>query len=62
MGLRLREGLDLHWLEAKCARTLSRERLKTLVERDLLAFDGRTLSTTRSGRLVLNAILKSLLV
>lgn len=62
MGLRLREGLDLHWLEAKCARTLSRERLKTLVESDLLAFDGRTLSTTRSGRLVLNAILKSLLV
>ena len=62
MGLRLREGLDLNWLEDKCRRKLSRERLDTLVERDLLAFDGRTLATTRSGRLVLNAILKALLV
>ena len=62
MGLRLREGLDLHWLEAKCGRSLSRERLDVLVQRGLLAFDGQTLATTNSGRLVLNAILKALLV
>lgn len=62
MGLRLREGIDLNWLEGKCEQALSRERIAALVRRDLLTFDGKTLATTNSGRLVLNAILKALLV
>jgi len=62
MGLRLREGIELPWLENRCGRSLSRDRIDALVARDLLAFDGRTLATTKSGRLVLNAILKALLV
>jgi hypothetical protein len=33
-----------------------------MVTRDLLTFDGKTIATTNSGRLVLNAILKALLV
>jgi oxygen-independent coproporphyrinogen-3 oxidase len=62
MGLRLREGVDLSWLEEKCGQMLSRERIAALVTRDLLTFDGKTIATTNSGRLVLNAILKALLV
>jgi oxygen-independent coproporphyrinogen-3 oxidase len=62
MGLRLHEGVDLNWLEGKCGQTLSRERIAALVTRDLLTFDGKTIATTNSGRLVLNAILKALLV
>jgi putative oxygen-independent coproporphyrinogen III oxidase len=62
MGLRLREGIDLPWLENRCGRSLSRDRIGALAARDLLAFDGQTLATTKSGRLVLNAILKALLV
>jgi len=62
MGLRLRDGIELPWLERRCGRTLPRDRIGALAARDLLVFDGQTLATTKSGRLVLNAILKALLV
>lgn len=62
MGLRLREGVNLPSLEKRCGSSLPRARIDTLVGRGLMTFDGLTLSATKSGRLVLNAILKSLLV
>ena len=62
MGLRLREGVDLSGLQSRFGKSLHADRVDALVRQGLLRIVGSRLSTTASGRLVLNAILKALLV
>jgi oxygen-independent coproporphyrinogen-3 oxidase len=62
MGLRLSEGVDLTRF-ARLGVSLPRdERLRNLIETGLLERDGNFLRTTRSGRPLLNAVLRELLV
>jgi oxygen-independent coproporphyrinogen-3 oxidase len=61
MGLRLTEGIDLHALEIETGQRLPAERIASLASSGLLAWQGSRLSATPHGRLVLNAILKTLL-
>ena len=62
MGLRLREGVDLSGLQSRFGKSLHADRVDALVRQGLLRIVGSRLSTTATGRLVLNAILKALLV
>lgn len=62
MGLRLREGVDLSDFQARFGKSLHPDRVDALVRQDLLHVVGNRLTTTAAGRLVLNAVLKSLLV
>lgn len=61
MGLRLSEGVDLHALEVETGQRLAAERITPLASRGLVTLQGSRLSATPQGRLVLNAVLKSLL-
>jgi oxygen-independent coproporphyrinogen-3 oxidase len=62
MGLRLSEGVDLSDFQARFGKSLHPDRVDALVRQDLLHVVGNRLTTTAAGRLVLNAVLKSLLV
>lgn len=62
MSLRLAEGSDLARYRAIAGRDLPQEKLRALVEAGLVVQDGDRLQTTRSGRMLLNAILRALLV
>jgi oxygen-independent coproporphyrinogen-3 oxidase len=62
MGLRLREGVDRATVEAAIGRPLSPARIEALQDQRLLTNDNGRLRTTASGRLVLNAVLKQLLL
>lgn len=61
MGLRLTEGIDLHALEIETGQRLPAKRIASLASSGLLASEGSRLSATPQGRLVLNAVLKTLL-
>lgn len=61
MGLRLTEGIDLHALEVETGQRLAADRITSLASSGLLALQGSRLSATPQGRLVLNAVLKTLL-
>jgi putative oxygen-independent coproporphyrinogen III oxidase len=62
MGLRLREGIDRAAVENALGRQLSPARIRALQDQRLLANDNGRLRATASGRLVLNAVLKQLLL
>jgi putative oxygen-independent coproporphyrinogen III oxidase len=62
MGLRLSEGIDCEPIERALGRPLSPARLQAMQEQGLLTTTNGRLRTTASGRLVLNAILKELLL
>lgn len=62
MGLRLAEGIDLRALEAGSGRSLPEGRIRTLRDQGLLVSSQGRLAATPSGRLVLNAVLRALLV
>lgn len=61
MGLRLREGIDLDRYEHLARRELSETLLSKLSEIGLLARSGNRISTTASGRIVLDSVLKELI-
>ncbi|MBI1171113.1 coproporphyrinogen III oxidase [bacterium] len=62
MALRLNEGADLDRFATLWGRNITPAKLTALVEADLVTIDGRKLRTSRTGRLLLNAILRDLLV
>jgi oxygen-independent coproporphyrinogen-3 oxidase len=62
MGLRLSEGVELAPVEHALRRPLSPARIEALQRQGLLAYENGRLRTTASGRLVLNAVLKELLL
>ena len=61
MGLRLSEGVDLDRLHADTGCRPAEDRLQSLQRQGLLMKQGATLKASPQGRLVLNAVLKSLL-
>ncbi|NQZ72166.1 MAG: hypothetical protein HRT60_03775 [Dinoroseobacter sp.] len=62
MGLRLTSGVDLSRIERLRGRAVSPEKLHSFQYDRLLELAGNQLRTTASGRLVLNAILRDLLI
>lgn len=62
MSLRLGEGSDMARFQNMSGRGLPEAKVAELVESGLLQLNGQRISTTRSGRLLLNAILRELLV
>ncbi len=62
MGLRLTEGIDRAAVENALGRSLSPARIEALQDQRLLTDDNGRLRATASGRLVLNAVLKQLLL
>ncbi len=62
MSLRLGEGSDMDRFTAVSGKALPQAKLADLVESGLLRIEGRRVSTTTPGRLLLNAILRDLLV
>lgn len=60
MGLRLAEGLDLADFRARWKTDIDEPRIAALCADDLLRCDGTRLQTSRTGRVVLNAILAAL--
>ncbi len=61
MSLRLAEGSDLDRFTALSGRTISREKIQSLTEEDLLTCTDNRLTASPKGRMVLNALLKELL-
>lgn len=61
MGLRLRDGIDMARYERLAGVPLDTERLDYLEEIGMLSITGERLRATRSGRAVLNAVLRELL-
>jgi oxygen-independent coproporphyrinogen-3 oxidase len=62
MGLRLSEGIDRHRYIALGGRDLDSHALDYLANIGMIKQSPHRISTTRSGRMVLNAIIKELLV
>ena len=62
MGLRLTSGVDLSKIERLRGDAIHREKLQSFQDDRLLELAGNQLRTTASGRLVLNAILRDLLI
>lgn len=62
MGLRLTSGVDLSKIERLRGDAIPREKLQSFHDDRLLELAGNQLRTTASGRLVLNAILRDLLI
>ena len=62
MGLRLTSGVDLSKIERLRGDAIHREKLQSFQDDKLLELAGNQLRTTASGRLVLNAILRDLLI
>ena len=62
MGLRLTSGVDLSRIERLRGDAIPREKLQSFQNDRLLELAGNQLRTTASGRLVLNAILRDLLI
>lgn len=62
MGLRLSDGIDLAPVQRALRRPLSPARIDALQRQGLLTNKNGRLRTTASGRLVLNAVLKQLLL
>lgn len=62
MGLRLSKGVDLTRIEQLRGNHFSKEKINSFQEASLLELENGQLRTTASGRLVLNAILRDLLV
>ncbi len=62
MGLRLTSGVDLSKIERLRGDAIHREKLQSFQDYRLLELAGNQLRTTASGRLVLNAILRDLLI
>ncbi len=62
MGLRLTRGVDLSRIELLLGTAIDREKLQSFQNDRLLELAGNQLRTTASGRLVLNAILRDLLI
>ena len=61
MGLRLREGVDMARIEALRGADLPSNKINSIVEQGLMRVESGQLSATKSGTLVLNAILRELL-
>lgn len=61
MGLRLTEGVDLARYEKIAGAPLDPAKIRNLVTADLLRVEDGILTTSRSGRMVLNWVLKQLL-
>jgi putative oxygen-independent coproporphyrinogen III oxidase len=61
MNLRLTEGLDLAAYEARWGARPDATRIADLIGQDLLSLNGDILSATPRGRLLLNAVISSLL-
>lgn len=61
MSLRLAEGSDLERFENLGGRPIAAEKLRTLLDQNLLGLEGRRIRTVGSGRMVLNAVLRELL-
>jgi putative oxygen-independent coproporphyrinogen III oxidase len=62
MSLRLAEGTDLERFHSLSGRDLSSDKIKTLTDAGLVSCKNNRLTASPSGRMVLNAILKELLV
>ena len=62
MGMRLVEGLDLDRFRAISGRTLSSERISNLREIGMVELSDERIQATDTGRAVLNAVLRDLLV
>jgi len=62
MGLRLSDGVERAPIEDALGHPLSSARIEALQQQELLANENGRLRTTASGRLVLNAVLKQLLL
>jgi putative oxygen-independent coproporphyrinogen III oxidase len=60
MGLRLGEGLDIAKLEISTGHSLPGDRIDMLEADKHIECDGRTIRTSRRGRLVLNAIVETI--
>ncbi len=61
MGLRTVEGIDLERLKTQFDTHLDINKIKDLIELDLISVDQKTLRATKNGRPVLNGILRELL-
>ena len=61
MGLRLKEGIPVSRFEQLTGRRLQDRVIRSLSEDGLVHYDGRRLSATTAGMLVLNGILRALL-
>jgi putative oxygen-independent coproporphyrinogen III oxidase len=61
MGLRTVEGIDLERLKTQFDAQLDVNKIKDLIELDLVSVDQKTLRATKNGRPVLNGILRELL-
>lgn len=61
MGLRLAEGVDTSRYEALAGEALPQGKLDQLSDLGMIESDGDRITTTRQGRMVLNAILSELL-
>jgi putative oxygen-independent coproporphyrinogen III oxidase len=62
MSLRLTEGTDLDRFRAISGHDLPTQKIKEMIEAGHVALEGRHLKTSRTGRLLLNAVLRELLV
>lgn len=62
MALRLAEGADLERFEALAGKALKSEKISDLAKAGLLMCSNKKIAATPSGRMVLNAVLKELLV
>ncbi len=60
LGLRLREGLSLHALQAKTGHSVPLSEIEALEVESLLRRENNRISTSPRGRLVLNAIIEKL--
>jgi len=61
-ALRLSEGAEMDRYESLCGRPLPQARMNDLIEGKFLIRNENRITATRSGRMVLNAILRELLV
>lgn len=61
MGLRIADGIDLARFEKITGAPLSVSAINDLVEIGMIQTDGQKISTTRHGRMVLNAVIEKLI-
>ena len=61
MGMRLREGIDVKRFEGLAGRSLSYSSIENLLSLDMIEIEADQLRATDKGRMLLNAVLSSLL-
>ncbi|CUH64974.1 Oxygen-independent coproporphyrinogen-III oxidase 1 [Thalassovita gelatinovora] len=62
MGLRIADGINADRYTALAGQPLNAEKLRYLIDIDMIEITGQNVSVTDAGRMVLNAVIKELLV